>query len=124
MRVAIVWIAVENGVFIQKETKVFSDPKDLKDYWQYIKLDHNAHPDIEFHYYTVHRTKATPMPSGKKEKQRIKNYVRRNRDLLWCSYCRAVRAFVKPDNRDVEECTICDVSINEYYIKKFNSLGE
>ncbi len=123
MKVAIVWIAIRNGIFEQKQTKVFDNAKDLKDYWKSIKVAHNHYSDTEFHYYTVHRTKATDLPDSRKKQKEIWDNMRKIKSLLWCPYCRDPRSFVKINNGDVEECTICEVSINEYYVKKFNLIG-
>lgn len=41
---------------------------------------------------------------------------------LWCPYCNWVKSFKKDKYLGVKKCEACGITINDYYVKKYNEL--
>ena len=48
-----------------------------------------------------------------------------DKNMLWCPYCRDWRKFVSAQHdSSLKICEICDISIRDFYVRKFNHLWE
>lgn len=41
---------------------------------------------------------------------------------LWCPYCRKPRIFAMDNYLGVNRCTVCDISDNDFHVKKMNGM--
>ena len=46
------------------------------------------------------------------------------RGYVWCPYCNWVYKLNKDSYLGVEKCSNCGISTKDYFVKKFNGLGE
>jgi len=92
----------------EKRTHLFTDPQELKYFWKDLKKSVDKKNTA---IYAVDRKKATPPP---------KNTYRDSIDNLWCPYCKDDRVFVRNEALDTDQCFICGVSTNEYFVRKYN----
>lgn len=88
----------------KKIIKTFNDAEVLFSEWEKIKKRYKSSP-----LYIVNRTKATAPPP---DLVILRGYV-------WCPYCSDLRHFVFNAKYGVKRCEICDISDNDYYVKKY-----
>jgi hypothetical protein len=90
--------------------KTFTDMevRDLKEYWERVKKRYKGGK-----FFTVRNSSRTVPPVVLKDKKKV-----------WCPYCAAERRFPLDEFVNVNRCTVCGVSITEYWVRAFNRLDQ
>lgn len=104
---------LETGARVSKEVKVFDNSVNFLDTWEAWKERADREQKrFEHRFYSVNRTKPEPPPEVLPDK---------SDDEYWCPYCASIRDFWMVPKTNTVCCTVCEVSLGEYYVKKYNS---
>lgn len=58
----------------------------------------------------------------KPKKPRIKDVIKTSDGTTWCAYCATPVKFIKDKEKGVKVCSICGISLNDYWNKTINKI--
>jgi len=59
----------------------------------------------------------------KSKKPKLTSVIDKSNGMTWCAYCATPVKFIKDKEKGVKVCSICGISLNDYWNKTINRIN-
>jgi hypothetical protein len=116
----------EDGIAYMRAVYKTDKPEEFLETWESVRKT----PDSQFFVYTTRAHSPTEdflgidseLVKKSKDGPTYWNLTNSQPAHLWCPYCEDSRNFYYDPRMEVHCCGVCQVSVNEYYVRRHNGV--